>query len=59
MPEVEEIKTKLRVFKHPRDDQVVTIRIPRGLSGWQREEAIKDKMLSAMIELIHFEFVYI
>ena len=59
MVDREEIKTQLRVFKHPRHDEKITIKIPKGLTGWQREEAIKDEMLNAVIEKMHFEFVYI
>ncbi len=55
----ETIETELRFYKKPLEGDRITVRIPAGLCGETREEAITEAMLQALVKELHFGYVYV
>ena len=55
----ETIETELRIYEKPREGDRITVHIPAGLKGETRENAIRDEMLKAITNKLHFSFIYV
>ena len=55
----ETIETELRFYRKPLEGDRITVRIPAGLRGETREEAIKEAMLQAVLKKLYFGYVYV
>ena len=54
----ETIETELRFYRKPLEGDRITVRIPAGLRGETREEAIREA-LQAVLKKLHFGYVYV